>query len=300
MTLLTDWDEYRYFLALARTESVRGAADVLQVNPSTVTRRLEQLEQRLGVVLFTRASAGLRMTDAGRGIVASVTDAGEQLLAVDRRLEGQDQRLEGRVRLALPDVLASNFVLTDLTDFVGEYPQIDLELVPGYQNLPVGDGGVDLAIRATESPPEHLIGRGLTRFALAVYGSKDYLQDRMPGAHGRGMAWIEWAQKGEVMDLYRELRQTYFPEAEVHIRCDHIHMHHAAVRAGLGLAVLPCFLADEDDSLQRLPDMPLRAGPTLWMLLHPDARSVRRLQLLMEVLRDVFAQRSAKLLAGLE
>ncbi|MEM7079045.1 MAG: LysR family transcriptional regulator [Pseudomonadota bacterium] len=300
MALRTDWDEYRFFLALARTESVRGAAQALQVNPSTVTRRLEQLEQRLGVVLFSRASNGLQITTAGRAIVAQVDAAGEQLQQVDSRLEGQDQRLQGRIRLAVPDILATSFLLQDLAPFASEYPAVDLEFVPAYQNSPVGDGGADIAIRATDNPPEHLIGRPLARFALASYGSRDYLAAHTPGPEGGGMAWIDWADDGEVMGRYARLRQTYFPNATVHIRCDHIHMQYAAVRAGLGLAILPCFLGEEDETLVRLPDMPLLEGPGLWMLIHPDARNVRRLQLLMGVLREVFDRRGAQLLAGLQ
>ncbi len=289
------WDDFRYFAALARTGSVRGAADALGVNPSTVTRRLDALEANLGVLLFTRSPKGLQITPEGAQVVERVEQVGLQLRDIESELKGRDQRLEGRIRLAVPDVLAVSFLLADLAPFTEQYPGIELQIMPGYQNLDLRTGETDVAIRATESPPEDMVGRPLSRIALAAYGSRKYVAEHEVLVDMSNAAWIDWARQGEVMSLYREQQQAYFQDVRIHVRCDQIFMQHACIRAHMGLGILPCLVGEPDETLMRLPHMPVHAGPNLWLLTHPDLRSARRVLLLMEFIRDVFAQRQHEL-----
>ena len=204
-----DWDDYRFMESIARQGSVRGAAQALGVNASTVTRRLEGLEQRLGVLLFSRSQQGLKITDEGVEVVERLQQIGDQLRDIEVSLKGRNQRLEGRIRLAIPDVLAVNFLLSELAEFTNTYPRIDLELMPGYQNLDLARGETDIAIRATETPPEAMVGRPLARVALAAYGSRRYVEHIGDVGDGSGAAWVDWAAPGEVMTLYGQLRELY-------------------------------------------------------------------------------------------
>jgi DNA-binding transcriptional LysR family regulator len=293
-----NWDDFRYFSAIARTGSVRGAAEQLGVNASTVTRRLDGLEQRLGVMLFTRSQQGLKITTEGAEVVQKVDAVGEQLRDIQTTLRGRDQRLEGRIRVAVPDVLAVNFLLADLAPFTERYPGIELELMPGYQNLDISAGETDIAIRATDSPPEDMVGRPLNKLALAAYGSKQFVADHQVLVELEGQAWIDWATEGEVMTLYAGLREQYFPGVHVHIRCDQVFMQHACIRANMGLGILPCYVGDNDDALLRLPHMPAQAGPTIWLLTHPDLRGAKRVQVFMEFVREVFTRRENELIGA--
>jgi len=293
-----NWDDFRYFSAIARTASVRSAALELGVNPSTVTRRLDALERELGVLLFTRSPTGLQITAEGTEVIQRVDDVGEQLRDIESTLKGKDQRLEGRIRVAVPDVLAVNYLLEDIAPFTETYPHIDLELIPGYQNLDISQGEADVAIRATESPPQEMIGRPLTQIALAAYGSRQYVAQHQVMISLEGAAWVDWAGAGEVVALYAEQRHSHFPGVRVHIRCDQIFMQHACIRAHMGLGILPCFIGEQDDTLMRLPHMPVIAGPMLWLLTHPDLRRARRIQVFMEFVRDAFVHRQQDLLGA--
>ncbi len=291
-----DWDDFRYFAAVARSGSVRGAAQQLGVNPSTVTRRLEALEARLGVLLFTRSAKGLTITVEGADVIAEVDAVGAQLAAIETSLKGRDQSLSGQIRVAVPDVLAVDFLLADLAPFAAAYPDIELQIFPAHQNLDLRHGQLDVAIRATEAPPEDMIGRPLTKVALAAYGSKQYVAEHEVMLGHQRVAWVDWAAQGEVMDLYKALREQYFADARVHISCNQVFMQHACIRAHMGLGILPCYVGDADDSLLRLPHMPVQTGPTLWLLTHPDLRSARRVQVFMEFVREVFTTRENELL----
>ena len=283
-----NWENLRVVKHIAELGTVRSAAAALSVNPSTVMRRLDQLESELGAQLFHRDANGLVPTQLADQIMPMLNQVGLQLKDIETALKGQDDRLEGKVRLAVPDVFAVAFMLEDLADFTHQHPQIDLEIVPGYQNLNISRGEVDVAIRATENPPEDLVGRELGKVALGAYATPAIKE-----AHhdGQDYPWVDWASSGEVMSLYGQLRQTYFPHAHIHIRCDQIQMHQISVRCGLGAGILPCFLADQDPGLARLENMPKQVGPTLWLLHHPNLRSLGRVQVLLTAIREIFQRR---------
>jgi len=290
---MNDWDDLRYFNSLMETLSVRATAQALGVNPSTVTRRLDALEADLGIGLFVRSRQGLELTAEARAVRDQLQGLEAQVSGIETKLRGHDTHLAGRLRVALPDVFAESFVLREFAPFMERYPDIDLELVPGYQNRDLRRGVIDVAIRATHSPPEDMVGRPLARVALAAYAQADLVAD----ANGPWVGpWIEWASSGEIMSLYRELREQYFAEAQVHLRCDLIYMHRTAVRAGMGAAILPCFMGEVDSQLARLPDMPVQSGPMLWLLTHPDLRRAARVSALMSHLVDIFSSHEEQLL----
>lgn len=299
-----DWNDYHYFSTIAHAGSVRGAAKNLNVNPSTVTRRLEALESHLGVLLFARTAQGLRMTPEAAAVLSRVDTVAGQIDEVETILFGTDQRLAGRIRIAVPDVLAVNFLLADLAPFMEEYSDIDLEFVPSYEGLTLSPGQIDVAIRATENPPQDMVGRPLTQIALAAYASHDYLASHPGVDTGTGSiptAWVDWAIEGETKSLYEQLQARYFPAAHIHIRCNQIMMQYSCMQASMGVGILPCFLAEADPKLVRLKQMPVQGGPTMWLLTHPALRKARRVQVFMQCLREVFAQRKDELAGiGLE
>jgi DNA-binding transcriptional LysR family regulator len=296
-----DWDDFRYFSAVAHSGSVRGAATELGVNPSTVTRRLDALERHLGVLLFARTAHGLQITAEGSGVIGEVDAVADRLGAIESVLIGTDQRLAGCIRIAVPDVFAVRFLLADLAPFIAQYPEIDLQIIPAFQNLTLVPGQIDVAIYATDNPPQDMVGRPLNHIALAAYGSSVVL-DGLGGVSATladtgelAAAWVDWAAKGEVMAMYADLRERYFPNVHVQLRCDQVLMQHACLRAHMGVGILPCYLGDADATLLRLEHMPVQQGPTLWLLTHPDLRRTRRVQLLMEYVREVFVRRENEL-----
>ena len=294
--MTNDWDDFRFFAAVASAGSVRGAAEGLGVNASTVTRRLDALEARLGVMLFTRSQRGLQITPEGALVIHRIDAVGEALEDIEAELKGRDQRLEGRIRLAVPDVLAVEFLLADLAPFLDEHPGINLELIPGFQTLDLSRAAVDVAIRATDHPPEEMVGRPLGRASLAAYGSKRYCAEHEVLADIAGAAWIDWATEGEIMRFYAELRDRYFPQVRVKLCCDQVMMQHSAIAAHMGLGILPTMVGEADETLLRLPQMPAQPGPGLWLLMHPDQRRVRRVQVLTSHLAEIFESRATALL----
>ncbi len=288
-----DWDDLRVFDAIVRGASVRAAAKDLGIHHSTVARRLENLEQRLGVHLFTRTPVGLRITDDGRSVLGRIERVASEIDSLERGLHGQDQRLEGLIRLTLPDALAVGFVMDDLARFTARYPGIDLELMATYEALDLGRREADMALRITASPPEFLVGRNLGAFALTVYGARDYLAEHDPVAHPEDCCWIGLG--GAPFD--DEWRATISPNIPSRMHSQNVLLRVAAVRAGVGLALLPCGLCDTDPLLVRVPGAAVVLGDPIWLLTHPDLRGAARIRLLLGFLAESF-ERHRDLLMG--
>jgi len=287
--LQMDWDDFKYFTAVANTGSVRAAAQQLSVHASTVTRRIDQFEQRLGVHLFNRSPRGLTITPEGAEVIQRVDKVADELGDIETQLRGRDERLVGHVRLTLPDVLAQSVLLAELGRFNDDYPGIEIELLVDEQGLDMVRREADIAISPTNNPPDSLIGRPMTRFAVAAYGSNRYIAEHELDVDASSAKWIEAGTPGPVADFARGLREDRYPGSKVYLRCDSAMMQHAAVRAKLGLAILPCVLGDQDSDLTRLRQIEPTPGPMIWLLTHPDLRSAQRVHVLIEFIRGVFS-----------
>lgn len=189
---MIDWDDVRYFLAVARGGSVRSAASRLNVNHSTVLRRIAQLEERLGAQIFEKLPAGYRLTLAGREIIEFAAQMEASSHQLETRVLGRDQTVRGLLRVTLPPFLATHLLMPDLAEFSWRHPDIEMNVVPtgAVANLTNRDADVAIRIvlnRDTLSLNLHgLIGPVVSS---GIYMSRDLLvawrSDRPPP-----MRWI--------------------------------------------------------------------------------------------------------------
>nr|WP_249207821.1 LysR family transcriptional regulator [Gluconobacter cerinus] len=144
---MIDWDDVRYFLAVARGGSVRSAANRLKVNHSTVLRRIAQLEERLGAQIFEKLPAGYRLTLAGREIIEFATQMEASSHQLETRVLGRDQTVRGLLRVTLPPFLATHLLMPDLAEFSGRHPDIEMNVVPTGAVANLTNRDADVAIR---------------------------------------------------------------------------------------------------------------------------------------------------------
>src|SRR5688572_20620312 len=190
---VVDWDDVRHFLALARTGSVRAAGASLAVSHSTVARRVETLETRLGVRLFDRQRDGYLLTEAGKDMLAGAERVEREMAALERGLAGQDARLEGRVRVTCTDAYVGRMLLSALAGLCTQHPGLELELHvdAAYQDLSKREA--DIAVRAVgagASPPEHLLGRRLVPIVIASYVGVAHAARLDPERGGGHVRWL--------------------------------------------------------------------------------------------------------------
>jgi len=171
-----NWDDIKIFLAMVRHATVRAAADLLDMSHSTVARRIIALEKGLGVRLFDRTTHGYKLTPAGRDILATAESMEREVMTLERRVVGRDQKLTGHVRVATSDFLATHLLIPSLPAFGRQYPEINVEIVTGYESLDIDKREADIALRITPKPPPHLVGKRLAAVAFAPFVSRDYLR----------------------------------------------------------------------------------------------------------------------------
>lgn len=273
-----DWDDVRYFLALARLGSVRTAGASLGVSHSTVARRVEALEVRLATRLFDRNRDGYTLSAAGQMMVSGAERVEREMAALERGLLGQDERLAGPVHLTCCDEYVSEMMLQELTILCGAYPAIELCITTDSRAFDLSKREADLAVRTLPvggQPPEHLLGRALVPICVANYVAVEHAHRLDPERKGSRTRWISIRER-----KYMESRiaASSYPEVPPWGSLSSLGLLLQATRAGLGIAMLPCYVADRDPALRRLEKADLDHVADLWLLCHPDLRDNARLQ----------------------
>lgn len=284
-----DWDDLRVFMAALRAGSMAAAGKTLGVNASTVHRRIGRLEARLGVRLAERGRSGLEATAAGRDLLAGIEAMEQAADSAALRLAGQDLQLEGVVRITAPDDIAAKLLLPMLRDFHERFPGIRIELPLDNRFLSLTRREADVAIRPTREPPPNLAGRRIGPLASAVYGVARFADGRPLAA----LPWIGW-DEGSGPPPLNDWQRRNLPAESLRLRSNSMLNQALAAEAGLGVAILPCFLGDSFPSLERLAEDP--AWKTeLWLLTHPDLRQAARVRALLDFLYEALRKQRGAL-----
>ncbi len=275
-----NWDDYKFFTALAQAGSVRAAARNLGVHASTVSRRLEQFEARLGTTLFHRTQRRLTLTADGEAVVSQAREVAERLEEMEARLRGTATPGDEPIRLEVPDALLLSTLMPDLCARCREEAGLGLSLVPASKGAQVSREQLDMALRVTDAPDLDLIGQPLGRFAMACYS-----------VSAAPAAFVGW-QGGADVDggLTEKLRMRDFPHLPVPHAAGSMLALRAALLGDLGAAALPCVLGDALPGAMRIGGQPM-LGTEFWMLVHPALRGDSRVQRLQSWLRDIFTAR---------
>lgn len=275
------WDDLRLFLAATRRRSLSGAARDLRVNQSTATRRLRALEAGLGVRLFDRLSSGLTPTPLAREVFPLAEDAERAVLAFAAKVAGADVSLTGNVRVAVPDGIDSILLTPRLDAFYRTNPLLRLELVasPGLANLARREA--DLALRFVRPVAGDLVTRRIAVMRLGVWGTKRVAKAGLSRAR-----WIGWDEGSGGPD---ELRWTakHVAAERVVLRTNRIDARLAAVRAGLGLAVLPDVVGALERGLVRVPTSEPLSPLEVWLVSHRELLDTPRIRAAWDFLDEV-------------
>lgn len=282
-----DWNSLKIVLAIGKSGSLSGAAKSLDINHSTVFRRLNAFEEEIGGRLFERLPHGYKLTALGEELFAIATDIEESFDDLERQIVGKDIQPKGVVKITAPNNIAYRFLPRYLTNFLKEYPEIRIEILASNLEFNMTNRQADIAIRATPSPPEHLVGRLLRKVKWSVYAAnnakdrtryprkiEDLGKYRLIGATGmmRNLPAFIWLEK-------------YLSE-QIFTRCDDLVAMSYLAQAGHGLAILP------DDQyrpeIKKLFTFAPGETSELWILTHADLRHVERIKLVMQHLANTF------------
>lgn len=290
---MLDWNDLRYFLAVAEHGSTLAAGRALRASQTTVARRVAALEESLGLPLFERRQAGYVLTPAGESLISrarQVETAAEGFAEASAALA---RDTSGMVRITTQEIFANTLLAPMLRELHELHPQIIIEIDTQQELLDLGAGEADIALRSTAGEqPAGMVGRSLCIDDWTIYCSRDYadrhgvprtreqLKKHSFIGGGGGKLWLH----------YESWLRSLGLEGQVA-------MHHAsstgllsAVRSGFGLAVLPCIVADADPDLVRCVPPRDDHHRQMWLLTHERVRHTPRVRLVIDFLYDRLAR----------
>jgi len=299
MSAALDWNDLRYFLAVARQGSTLAAGRQLRVSQTTVARRVAALEEALGLPLFDKRQAGYTLTAGGQELLTRAEQVELAANGFSDAAVTQARDLSGTVRITTEEIYAITLLAPLLPEFHQRHPEIRIDLDTSQSVRDLGAGEADISLRSTkgEQQPAGLVGRQLSIDDWTLYCSRDYAarhgapKNRAELRHhpiiggGGGNLWVHYQAWLQALGLEEQVA-----------------MHHATsggllsgVRSGFGIAVLPCVVADGDPDLVRCLPPRTDHGRVLWLFTHERCRHTPRVRAVIDFLYDGLRRHVARL-----
>lgn len=284
-----NWDDTRVFLAIARSGTLSGAAEAMSIGVATISRRLDRLEQSLGVPLFSRHQSGYRLTDDGEALLerAEALEYAGLVFGEKANLQGN---VAGLVRLATSDNLATHFILPSLKGILDTYPDLRVEVLSGVQSVNLHRRDADMAIRMVKPDSGNLTLKRLGTVGFGLYGAKTYLDELEGVPAGLALSnaqYVGWSESHQHLPAARWVAKV-LRGRPCRVEANTLVAQVSAVASGLGLGVLPHFMARAGGLQCVQPD--IGADQTLWLVMHSDLAGSRRVRAVADHLIAVFDQ----------
>ncbi|MFM0671261.1 LysR family transcriptional regulator [Paraburkholderia sediminicola] len=286
-----NWDNARFFLAVARAGTLRGAAFKLKVDQATVGRRIVALEEALSATLFLRTPALYVLTPAGETLIGPAETMEQAALSIERRVAGLDDQLAGTIRVATTDSLGKRFVMPAIAKMRRAHPGIEIVCVTSAQITNLTRREADVAIRTLRPDAPDLIARKLAQLEVGIYASREYVAARGEPREGEAFEGHDLAmyQQPASPSAWAALCGEPTLRGRLVFQTQSTAMLFEAALAGFGVAELPRFRADYEPELVRV--MPHRSEPfDVWLVAHADLYKTARMQVLIAAVADEFAQ----------
>ena len=292
-----DWRALQDVVTVAEMGSLSAAARRLNVSQPTVGRRIEQLEEQLGTLLFNRTARGLILTKVGEGILTHAKQMEEGALAIERVVTGANQELQGIVRVSLIEDLGSQWLPNKLNKFHEEFPQLAIEVNIDNRNVNLLRREADIAVRLARPEQADLICRKVGMLYFGLYASQSYLDEH--GVPKRRTDLKDHFHIGFDEEMGRspnikKLESFFDPVRIRHRSNSHIEMMEAT-RVGLGCAALCCCIADPQPDLRRILFKEINYGREIWLVTHAEINSSARIRAVFDFLGKALEEDADKL-----
>ena len=292
-----NWDDLKYFLAVARTGTLRAGADSIKVNHTTLARRLSVMEATIGSRLFDRSKQGRNLTQLGEDLMPHAERVEAEMTAASRVIVGRDAQPSGTVHVTLPHGLAMTSLMEDFAAFADLYPDIILNMNFTNDIRDLTRREADVSLRVAGEVTEDVVGRRLVRMSQAAYCTRAYAE-RVTDNGGEGLHLIGWHEPEEATTA-NWVKESCYPRASLRHRVSELVPLITLAASGLGMAYLACNLGDRHPDLIRAPFQQPLPYRSIWLLLHRDLRNTARVRLFVDFLAErVRARRNEFWVAG--
>lgn len=282
---MLDWNDWRFFLAVAEHGGTKAAARALGVDPTTVQRRVAELERQIGQSLVQRSSTGYRLTELGERMREPARAVAHAVAALQRQLDDARHDVAGAVRLTCPEPIMLRLTRSGLLErFEARHPHIRIEFVISDRYLDIAAGDADVALRSGDTDGPGLMGRKLADSLWAVYASRRFVEQHGAPKNPQDLERFPLVGFETSMAKHRASAwlQQVAPQARIAARNDSVLGIVYSVKAGIGVAPLPTAIADAEPDLVRLFG-PVPELTRIWRLITtPELRRTPRVDAVFE------------------
>jgi DNA-binding transcriptional LysR family regulator len=287
-----NWNDLRFFLAVARSRTISLAGRRTGTDHATVSRRISALEAALGLQLFERNPRGYNLTQHGEALLGMASAMETEAVRIEETVAGQQQGLAGAVRISTPEGFGNFFLASRIGALVAAHPRLAVEMITIQQIVALSRREADVAVTMTLPPAGNFIHEHLTDYRLFVYGSRNYLASASPIRSRDDLGDHPFI--GYVDDLIFTRALNYLSEIRPHLRArlqnSSLHAQLSATVAGYGLCVLPAYVAcTASDLVAVLPD-DISLKRSYWMVADVEMAETAQVRLTQRFLRGVLAE----------
>lgn len=275
---MVDWEDIRHFLAVAQSGTLSGAARGLKVDHATVSRRLAALEAELDVKLVDRLPRSCRLTSLGRQVFERALEMETSAHSIARLAKAAHAPLFGRITLSAPPVLVTHLLTERLTRFRAEYPDIRLSLSAQAQRVSLSRREADVAVRFVRPDETGSVTRKIGTMAFGLYAHRSYAHLAAP-ERWEFIAWDQtFADTTPAQSWLLDIAGGRPVVCELTYSSEHL----IAVRAGVGVAALPCFIGERDRDLVRIEEGAPYFARDIWLVVHGDLQKTPAVRAVMD------------------
>lgn len=280
-----NWNDLKFFLEVARANSLSVAARSLGVSTSTVSRRIEVIEADLKLTLFRHSRSGYELTQAGFDMLGPAEAAEAQLRLLERSAQPQDGAGSGSVRIDVPELIGQEIILPELGKLLAAHPGIQLDLRSSVRSVSLVGQESDIVVRLVRPDRGNYKIRLIGRIGFGIYGSRGYFEGRAtdwPAAALCDHRLIGWSEDLQYLTMAAWLKDLC-PDVSPVMTLDTFGAQLAAVKLGYGVAVLPDFAAKAHD-LEDVPGLHSKLHVDLWLLTHSQVSASPRVRTVVDLL----------------
>jgi len=275
-----NWNDFRFFLALARSGRLSVAGRQLGVDHATVARRIKSLETSLDTILFDRAPTGYSLTRAGVDLVAIAERIENAAILAEDSFGGQPQNLSGPVRIGVPEGIAACVVADTAQKLCETHPHLEIQLIALPQKFSLSKREVDFAISVSQPRSGRLRVKKIADYALHLVGSSSYLARRKPITEIHDLKKLRGI--GYVADMIFDKELDYIPIVDPsfhpHLTSTSVHVQLRAALNGAGVGILPDFMTISHDSLVKVLPGEISFSRSFWFVVHEDYAQLERIR----------------------
>jgi DNA-binding transcriptional LysR family regulator len=288
--ILGDWDDVRFFLAVAKTGSFSAAATQLNTKQTTVGRRIQALERRLGAKLFDRHRHGMEVTPAARGVMVQAESMLSNATSIERHLAGLDREMSGVVRIAATEGISAHWLVPRLRELRKAHPDIIVQAISGDEVLDLATRQADLAIRFFRPTSNQLVAVRVGQFNMSIFASPEYIAE-----YGTPQK-LEELRDHHIVDhtvlhnlpAMKAWSEVVERSVSVVLRTNSSYAAIEAVRTGYGVSVFPDYVT-KSSNLVAFP-IALNIARDIWLVSHEETNKGVRTRTVIDYIRDKFRQ----------